>query len=164
MNIEKYRREKKISQKELADAIGVSVSIISRYESGSISPPLKRLNAIADYLGIDTRLLIESNSVDNDLQLQRLQTYSDFLRNDYFKRLLILGCNGHCELCHKKVTDLDDNQFPYMCFHPINLDDAKTDPVKNFVALCPSCNSKFSNNPSEEDQKYLEEAAKHHNF
>lgn len=77
--LQKQRMLLKLSQKEVAVAIGVSPSVISNYESGSREPSLEVLKAIAklyhcstDYLlgiekvagvGIDTTMLTEKQAV-----------------------------------------------------------------------------------------------------
>ena len=50
MNIRELRLSKGVTQKMLADAVGVDVSVISRYESGKTEPPFDRFLKIMDYL------------------------------------------------------------------------------------------------------------------
>ena len=47
----KARSEQQITQKELADKIGIKQSNISRFESGNYNPSLDFLKKIADGLG-----------------------------------------------------------------------------------------------------------------
>jgi transcriptional regulator with XRE-family HTH domain len=52
-NIKKYRERAGLSQKALADRLGVNQSLIARYEIGIGSrPPADTVKAIADALGV----------------------------------------------------------------------------------------------------------------
>lgn len=58
-NITKKRKEKGISQKELASLIGVSESAISKWKSGDNEPSMKNLKKIADVLNCSMSELTE---------------------------------------------------------------------------------------------------------
>jgi transcriptional regulator with XRE-family HTH domain len=51
-NVRKLRGKKKLSQKTLADKIGISVSYVSMLERGQRSPPLDMLEKVAKSLGV----------------------------------------------------------------------------------------------------------------
>jgi transcriptional regulator with XRE-family HTH domain len=51
-NVRKLRSKKKLSQKTLADKIGISVSYVSMLERGQRSPPLDMLEKVAKALGV----------------------------------------------------------------------------------------------------------------
>lgn len=46
------RAEKKLTQKQLADKIGIDQSALARFESGKISPTLSSVQRIASGLGL----------------------------------------------------------------------------------------------------------------
>lgn len=52
MKIREIRRQKGVTQADLAKAIGVSPTIISRYEGGGVQPPLEKLQKIATILDV----------------------------------------------------------------------------------------------------------------
>lgn len=52
MDIRKARKERGITQQELADRIGVNRATVSKYESGQISIPFSQVLAIAEALDI----------------------------------------------------------------------------------------------------------------
>ena len=56
-NIEQYRKIAKLSQKELAERLGVGLGTIQRYEQGLILPSLIQLTGIANVLGVPVELL-----------------------------------------------------------------------------------------------------------
>ena len=51
-NLKAARKEKNLSQKEVAEAIGVAKSTYSLYESGKREPNVKTIKKIADFLGV----------------------------------------------------------------------------------------------------------------
>jgi transcriptional regulator with XRE-family HTH domain len=59
-NIRRYRERSKITQQELADKVGVTWEMISRYER-SASSPLKKLNKLANALGVTQSQLLEEH-------------------------------------------------------------------------------------------------------
>lgn len=58
--IEKYRKDKKLTQVELADKLGVSKSAISKWENGNNLPDITLLEPLSEILGIDKLLLFTS--------------------------------------------------------------------------------------------------------
>ena len=51
-NVRKLRSRKKLSQKVLADKVGISVSYVSMLERGQRSPPLETIEKVARALGV----------------------------------------------------------------------------------------------------------------
>jgi transcriptional regulator with XRE-family HTH domain len=51
-NVRRLRAKKKLSQKSLADKIGISVSYVSMLERGQRSPPLETIEKMAKALGV----------------------------------------------------------------------------------------------------------------
>lgn len=57
-NLEKLRKEKGISQAQLANSIGVSTGIVSLRENQKREPTLRSLLAIATYFQVDLNELV----------------------------------------------------------------------------------------------------------
>lgn len=51
-NLKNLRKAKKVTQKEIADFLGVSNSAYSQYETGTREPSLEILTKLADYFGV----------------------------------------------------------------------------------------------------------------
>ncbi len=67
------RKQKGLTQQALADAIGLHITQIKRYEAGSSQPSLEALKKIAQTLRVTTDSLIfepEELEPDSDLRLQ----------------------------------------------------------------------------------------------
>jgi transcriptional regulator with XRE-family HTH domain len=57
-NVRRLRAKKKLSQKALADKIGISVSYVSMLERGQRSPPLETIEKMAKALGVPPAALL----------------------------------------------------------------------------------------------------------
>ena len=57
-NVRRMRAKKKLSQKALADKVGISVSYVSMLERGQRSPPLETVERMAKALGVAPALLL----------------------------------------------------------------------------------------------------------
>ena len=57
-NLKKLRTEAAISQKQLADSVGVSQQSINKYENHSIEPDIETLMRIADFFNTSVDYLI----------------------------------------------------------------------------------------------------------
>jgi transcriptional regulator with XRE-family HTH domain len=51
-NVRRLRAKKRMSQKALADRVGISVSYVSMLERGQRSPPLETIEKMAKALGV----------------------------------------------------------------------------------------------------------------
>ena len=51
-NVRRLRAKKQLSQKSLADKVGISVSYVSMLERGQRSPPLETVEKMAKALGV----------------------------------------------------------------------------------------------------------------
>lgn len=76
--IKKYRKEKGLTQKELADKIGKGFSTVQKYELNISQPPIDVLNRIADTLDINVSKLFD---IENTLN-QSSEILSNFNPND----------------------------------------------------------------------------------
>ena len=63
--IKKYRKAYQLSQEELADKVGISVTHLSHIENGNTKLSLQVLVDISDCLLIDVDILLKGQSSDN---------------------------------------------------------------------------------------------------
>lgn len=66
-NIANLRIKKRYTQKELADRLGVSKGTITSYESGVRTPPIEKLEEMAQEFGVDISLFFKPNVIDLDI-------------------------------------------------------------------------------------------------
>jgi transcriptional regulator with XRE-family HTH domain len=57
-NVKRLRSRKNLSQKALADKVGISVSYVSMLERGQRSPPLETIEKMAKALGVPAASLL----------------------------------------------------------------------------------------------------------
>lgn len=71
--VAQFRKDRNLTQQELADKVGVKVLQIRRYEAGTSQPTLDVIKHMAIALGVTTDALIfdsDERSPDEDLRLQ----------------------------------------------------------------------------------------------
>ena len=67
-NLRKLRNEAHISQKSLAEAIGVSQQSINKYENHNIEPDLRTLVIIADFFNTSVDYLIGNTDIRHKIE------------------------------------------------------------------------------------------------
>lgn len=72
-NLKSLREDASVSQKQLAEAIGVSQQSINKYENHSIEPDISTLIRIADYFDTSVDYLIGNTSVRR--KIENVTTY-----------------------------------------------------------------------------------------
>ena len=84
------RKEKNLSQEELADKFFVSVRTISRWENGNTLPDISVLIELADFYDVDIRDLLrgerKSDKMDSDMK-ETLEMVADYTEADKRKIL-----------------------------------------------------------------------------
>ena len=68
-NLKKLREDASISQKALADAIGVSQQSVNKYENHNIEPDIETLIRIADYFNTSVDYLIGHTNVRRKIEI-----------------------------------------------------------------------------------------------
>ncbi len=57
-NIRRYRREKKLTQEQLAEVMGVTVGTVSKWEAGASTPDVAVIMELADFFGTSVDVLL----------------------------------------------------------------------------------------------------------
>lgn len=86
--LKSLRNEKKLTQKQVADQIGLAISAVSSYESGTRYPSYDVLVKLASIFHVSTDYLIgmtDTRNVDvtglNDSEIELISQLVDMLRN-----------------------------------------------------------------------------------
>ncbi len=76
-NIRAFRKEKRLTQEQLAEALGVTVGSVYKWESGQMTPELDMLVNIADFFDTSMDALLGYRTKDNraDALMKRLADY-----------------------------------------------------------------------------------------
>ncbi len=98
--IKELRKEKGITQEQLAEKLKVSGRTVSRWETGSNMPDISLLVEIADFFDVDVRELIEgerkSEMMDEELKeiATKMADYADAEKGKLLKRIQIISFVG----------------------------------------------------------------------
>lgn len=107
-NLKRFRKQKKLTQEELATKIGVIRATYWAYEKGTIMPPYDKLEQIADIFGvtIDELMGRETDKMDISSDLSKLirkleeenQIYEGELLTEQTRELLIASLENSIKL------------------------------------------------------------------
>lgn len=75
----KFRKEKRLSQEQLAEKLGVSRQAISKWENGSAMPETEKLVTISEYFGVSMDVLLGKKEVENKDRIKSLKTKHVYL-------------------------------------------------------------------------------------
>jgi len=151
-NIRKYRKRLNLTQDQLADKVGVSWEMISRYERGE-SSPMNQLSNLANALGLSPSNLVDSEGTFSS----QIPLFTNIPKDFVFKKentLLFYNCPTW-------ITKLDQESFV------IDTEIVKTKSLvganKGFLFVSPNCTVDSNDIVVVKDNKglYLEQFSSH---
>jgi Predicted transcriptional regulators len=80
-NIKKYRKQRKITQEQLAEVLGVSDQAVSRWENGSTYPDIELLPTIALYFGVTLDEMMGMEAIKDESDIEDILNRRKELRN-----------------------------------------------------------------------------------
>lgn len=86
-NLKKLRLAKGLTQREVANALEITVQMYSRYENSDQSPSIDRLKQIAEFFRISVDELINPDKNDDFVADPSLLKFTNFLRDQGFQVL-----------------------------------------------------------------------------
>ena len=98
--LKELRKEKQLTQEQLAERFGVTSRSVSRWETGSNMPDLSILVELADFYDVDIRDIIDGERNGEDMnkeEKERLQLVADYAeteKNTLLMRLRIFSIVG----------------------------------------------------------------------
>lgn len=98
--LRELRKEKQLTQEQLAERFGVTSRSVSRWETGSNMPDLSILVELADFYDVDIRDIIDGERKGEDMNMEekeRLQLVADYAeteKNTLLMRLRIFSIVG----------------------------------------------------------------------
>ena len=112
--IKKYREEKKMTQVEVADVLGVKPATISKYEAGTLEPNIQSLKKLAELFGVSVDELLKEDEFDiskiNVLEVLREQKEMKLKGNLYHNTQIIFAYNTN----HIEGSKLTEDQTRYI--------------------------------------------------
>ena len=112
--IKKYREEKKITQVEVADVLGVKPATISKYEAGTLEPNIESLKKLAELFEVSVDELLKEDEFDvskiNVLEVLREQKKMKLKGNLYHNTQIIFAYNTN----HIEGSKLTEDQTRYI--------------------------------------------------
>lgn len=75
-NLKRLRKERGLSQYDLADMTGISQRMIGHYETHAVEPPLEKLKIIADALNVKISDLINNDKKKDNINITTFDTRS----------------------------------------------------------------------------------------
>ncbi len=79
LKIKELRTKRNISAKKLAEHLGVRRESIYGYENGTTSPPLEKIEKIADFFGEEVSFFVESGGEIKLPKTKKELNFEDFL-------------------------------------------------------------------------------------
>ena len=70
VRLKELRKEKKYTQAQIAELMGVNVKTISRWEKGEFEIKPAQAKMLADYFGVSETYLLGYNSVENETDIK----------------------------------------------------------------------------------------------
>lgn len=98
--LRELRKEKQLTQEQLAERFGVTSRSVSRWETGSNMPDLSILVELADFYDVDIRDIIDGERKGEDMnkeekeRLQLVADYAEIEKNTLLMRLRIFSIVG----------------------------------------------------------------------
>ena len=109
-----YRENKKITQAEVAEALGIKPATISKYESGLLEPNIEALKKLAELFEISVDELLKEDTFDiskiNILEVLREQKNMKLKGNLYHNTQIIFSYNSN----HIEGSKLTEDQTRYI--------------------------------------------------
>ena len=112
--IKKYREEKKLTQVEVAEVLGVKPATISKYEAGTLEPNIEALKKLAELFEVSVDELLKEDEFDvskiNVLEILREQKEMKLKGNLYHNTQIIFAYNTN----HIEGSKLTEDQTRYI--------------------------------------------------
>lgn len=104
------RKDKKMTQKQVADKLGIMPKTVSKWETGHGFPDVSVLSRLADVLGVSERILLSGNLVQNKKEVGNMKRTKFYVCPDCGS---IMHGTGSCQVvcCGKTVEALEIKQM-----------------------------------------------------
>lgn len=140
--LRELRKEKKLTQEQLAEMLNVSSRTVSRWETGTNMPDLGVLVALSDLYGVDIREIFngerKSGKMENELKntLEQAAEYSHTEKENLKKRMLGVSAAAAFLLLFAVLLRMTDGFGGFIPARPIeNMTDFATGAALGILVL-----------------------------
>lgn len=88
IRLKELRQEKKISQKDLAEIIGVPQSSIGFFESGDRVPNLRNLEKLAKYFNVSTDYLLGISNIRAKAEVVKVKSMAKYFKDPFVMEIM----------------------------------------------------------------------------
>ncbi len=112
--LKELRKEKKLSQEQFAEIIGVSNRSVSRWETGMNMPDIDILIQISNYYNVELKEILDGQRGEETMNKQIEETalkvadYSNYEKQHITKRMHFLFIAGTCAFITYMILDIYD--------------------------------------------------------
>ena len=131
--LKELRKEKNLTQEQLAEALNVSGRTVSRWETGSNMPDLSILVELADFYDVDIREIIngerKSEKMEKDLKdtLEQVAEYSNTEKKSLKKKMIEISASAALLLLFSVILDTTNGFGGFISERPVqNMTDFAT--------------------------------------
>ncbi len=123
--LKELRKEKNLTQEQLAEVLNVSGRTVSRWETGSNMPDLSILVELADYYDVDIREIIngerKSEKMDKDLKdtLEQVAEYSNTEKKSLKKKMIEISASAALLLLFSVMLDMTNGFGGFIPERPV---------------------------------------------
>lgn len=122
--IQQLRKEKKLTQKQLADLLLVSDKAISKWERGVGYPDISLLNQLANILEVDSARILTGDLTPNDMDGGNMKKIKFYVCPDCGNTLVVTG-DSDLSCCGRKLSPLPSKQSDEA--HQIEISEVEND-------------------------------------
>ena len=123
--LKELRKEKSLTQEQLAESLNVSGRTVSRWETGSNMPDLSILVELADFYDVDIREIIngerKSEKMEKDLKdtLEQVAEYSNTEKKSLKKKMIEISLSAALLLLFSVILDTTNGFRGFISERPV---------------------------------------------
>ena len=123
--LKELRKEKNLTQEQLAEVLNVSGRTVSRWETGSNMPDLSILVELADYYDVDIREILngerKSEMMEKDLKdtLEQVAEYSNTEKKSLKKKMIEISASAALLLLFSVMLDMTNGFGGFIPERPV---------------------------------------------
>ena len=137
--LKQCRKEKNLTQEQLAEKFGVSARTVSRWETGTNLPDLSILVELAEYYDVEMRELLDgerSQTMNKEMKetLDKVAVYEEWAKRKALSWKSCICINVYDWCCGNYYSDAIDSGYS-LCFRRNNKRFSRRNPVCSYYGI-----------------------------